>query len=251
MNKVNIPSFSHAMPHLEDANPPFDHVIPDLENLPAPFDHAIPDFENLHSPYDDAVSNTENVDAASEDDGLQEENVSTLFPSSQIDTSEQYLPLISTDATCPSSAEDSLQRKAIVMRLHTIFTIHKATTRLQDAILKFLREVPLDVVRELPLCHSTLRPHTIHHERYPLFPGEMIYFGVENVLSLPGLDLFDRTLNTIRLIVSIDGLPLCQNANGVGFWPILAAVDQYPVFIERLRCAVVHCCPFRCRRVNH
>jgi len=33
-------------------------------------------------------------------------------------------------------------------------------------------------------------------------------------------------------IANIDGLPLFNDANDVGFWPILGSVDhQYPVFI--------------------
>ena len=120
--------------------------------------------------------------------------------------------------------------------LHTLFTVYEAKTRLQDAVLKFIREVPVEVLKSMPLNHATIREGRMYYERYDVPRGTVIYFGIVNVLTFPGVDLYDRSANEVLLSVNIDGLPLFRDPNGVGFWPILGAAGEYPVFLIGFYC---------------
>lgn len=130
-----------------------------------------------------------------------------------------------------TSQMESTPRDDAMSELRTIFTSYSVKTRAQDRILHFIKNCPVDVLRSLPCNHMTLRLPTLPHVRYPLPPGEMIYFGIEQLLHLPKVTLFNPNANVIRLSVSIDGVPIFRDANGVGFWPIHGSVGDYPTFV--------------------
>jgi len=115
--------------------------------------------------------------------------------------------------------------------LHKIFVLNGATTNLQTALLHFIDRTPCESLKKFPLDYRTLRKNTISYVRYVLPPGEMIYFGIANVLTHPKTDLFDHSANALQLCVNIDGVPLSKDVHGKGFWPILGAVENYPVFL--------------------
>ena len=164
-------------------------------------------------------------------------NVSTPNFSDHNATENQYLPSTSTAfPSVPCTETEISSRKKAMNKLQTIFTVNGATTKLRNEILQFIRSESDAVLKSLPLDYRTLRSAPIDHDIYNLPPGQMIYFGIENILTLPGVTLFDHNKNEIRLSTNIDGLPLFHDPNGVGFWPILCAIDRYPVFLIALYC---------------
>lgn len=115
--------------------------------------------------------------------------------------------------------------------LHTIFVVNGISIRGQNALLRWMRELTADLVERIPVDCRTLRPPPIPHTVRVVPPGKVVYFGIQNILNIPGIDLFHTSENEIRLTVNIDGLPLFRQTNGMGFWPILGSIDQYPVFL--------------------
>jgi len=59
--------------------------------------------------------------------------------------------------------------------------------------------------------------------------GEFAYIEIQNCLTHPLANLFDKNSDNITLIVNTDGVPLFTTSQ-IGFWPILAMVVKYPVF---------------------
>lgn len=121
--------------------------------------------------------------------------------------------------------------KKRLSELHTIFIVHRVPIRCQNAILSFIRQLDPELNACFPQDCRTLRPPVIPHTVRSLMPGTFMYFGIANILTIPGVTLFDQSVNEIRLSVNIDGVPLHQHANGTGFWPILGSIDEFPPFL--------------------
>ncbi len=122
------------------------------------------------------------------------------------------------------------QRK--LEELHTIFTVNGVTLKGQSSILKFIRTLDPTWIHQFPLDGRTLRPPKIPFIERNCEPnGKVYYFGIESVLAFEGINLFDRSCTEIRLTVNVDGLPIYRMANGIGFWPIVGSIDQFPVFL--------------------
>jgi hypothetical protein len=94
-----------------------------------------------------------------------------------------------------------------------------------------MRDLTPEVMQALPVDGRTLRPHRITFIRRELPPGEFVYFGIQKILAPPGVELFDKELNEVRLSLGIDGVPVYEEANGIGFWPIFGSIDEYPIFL--------------------
>ena len=118
--------------------------------------------------------------------------------------------------------------------LHGIFAVNASTLICQRMILTFFRDLsPMlleNMRRFLPVDGRTLRPPQIQHVRRIVIPGVLAYWGIQEMFNMAGGLLFDVDSNEINLSVNMDGLPLFQSSNGKGFWPILASVEDYPVF---------------------
>lgn len=115
--------------------------------------------------------------------------------------------------------------------LHAIFTTFGATHRLRNSLLRFMKKMHPTTQINLPLDCRTLRPSPIPHILRSMQPGRFVYFGIKNVLSIPELKLFDPSSTEIRMSLNIDGLPLVRSANGIEFWPLLASIESFGVFI--------------------
>lgn len=124
---------------------------------------------------------------------------------------------------------DPIKRK--LSELHGIFVSGGVTLRVQDQLLDFMRELTESVREALPHSGRTLRPPQILHTLRPLAPGNFVYFGIEAILSMPEINLFNKRLNEVNFSIMIDGVPMCSNGKGIGFWPILGCVECYPVFL--------------------
>ena len=115
--------------------------------------------------------------------------------------------------------------------LHGIFVTEGTTMRGQQKLLKFMKNIPEEVRKALPIDGRTLRPPAIKFQRRNMPPGEFTYFGIQNMFNYAGDALFDATSNEINLICNMDGVPLAKTTAGKKFWPILACVGEYPVFV--------------------
>lgn len=98
-------------------------------------------------------------------------------------------------------------------------------------LLKFMKSLTPELLPNLPIDGRTLRGHQIEHSWRKVPPGEMVYFGIQQMLEYGGSVLFDENCNQINLSLNMDGLPLSRAANSIGFWPILGSIEEYPVFV--------------------
>ena len=96
------------------------------------------------------------------------------------------------------------QVKLALTRLYGIFARGKTSLAIQRSILEFMRELTPEIIEALPIDGRTLRPPRIPFIRRELPPGELIYFGIEAILALPGIELFDKESNEVNLSLGID-----------------------------------------------
>jgi len=176
-----------------------------------------------------ASDSTDTTSYVSDDVDMHQEPVSVTSFDRVDDNPVEYRYPSEPRPTVGSCRPQILQ--SLFYRLHLIFTIFGVVLRAQNAILRFIRDLPPELKEKLPLDGRTLRPPKIKHTISDLHPGEFVYFGIENVLSFGGATLFDPKAPEIRLSVNIDGLPLYRNAKGKGLWPLLGCIDDHPVWV--------------------
>jgi len=116
-------------------------------------------------------------------------------------------------------------------KICALFASEHITHKGQRRFLEMFREITTETQKALPIQGRTLRPKTIPHVLIDLPPGEFVYFGITSILALTGF--YNPEENTIRLMVNTDGTPPFHSG-GYNFWPILAAVDEYPEWMIAL-----------------
>ena len=92
----------------------------------------------------------------------------------------------------------------------------------QDAVLDFIDRTLSDILKDLLHNHRLVRPPALKNTVRDESPGTIYYFGIEQILSVPRVKLFDYCKEEIALNINCDGLPIyCNPKNSYAFWPIL------------------------------
>lgn len=115
---------------------------------------------------------------------------------------------------------------------------HNITRECGNELLNILSRFSEPDIKALPKDIRSLEPKFCD-DKFPIIslpPGQFVYFGFKEILELPGVELFrneslrDGKEQALRITLNIDGLP-AFHSGGKHFWPILASVNDGPVFI--------------------
>lgn len=110
------------------------------------------------------------------------------------------------------------------------FARFRFTEAAQREMLRIMRHIKPETQQDLPIQGRTLRPGRLPYTLVEINPGELLYFGIINILSCSVTKFFDPTNPVIKLTLNIDGVPLFKSSS-YNFWPILGSVENHEVFI--------------------
>lgn len=196
-------------------------------------DHTFPvvnDDESISPRVNDQPQNNHEFSSLINDPIDEQSSVDSLASFHLFDEDEQLYRIPESNPLDSSTSSSFSRLETRLRELHTIFLTNGVTGRCQNDILRFIRDLDPTMYQQFPKDHRTLRPPVVSHSIRQVSPGRVIYFGIENILRTPGVILFDKSANEVRLSVNIDGVPVYKT-NRMGFWPILASVNQFPVWI--------------------
>lgn len=111
----------------------------------------------------------------------------------------------------PEELDDVVQRER--SELASILLKFGIVLKAQDALLNFMKNANSKTLAKLPRSGRSVRPTPLDHKIMNVSPGELVHFGIENVMgSCASPLLYYPKKTVVELAINIDGVPIFKSS---------------------------------------